>query len=104
MAETPIFDRPAAIRRLEEVRLTHGLTKARFADSLGIHASNYSRLVKGKFFLTTEHLYAVWRLYGAETWQILGEGEATDMTEDQNETTAPSSAGRACPNRSRGPS
>lgn len=47
------------------------MPKGRFAGALGMHPPNYSRLLKGDFFLTADQLYTVWRLYGADPAYIM---------------------------------
>ena len=49
-----IVDRLEAIERVERVRQAHNLTKGRFAMTLGMAPSNYSRVLKGDFFLTLD--------------------------------------------------
>lgn len=66
-----IVDRLAAVERLERVRIAHDLSRGRFANTLGMYASNYPRLVKGEFFLTSDQLYTIWRLYGVEPIYIM---------------------------------
>lgn len=66
-----LVDRLQAIERLERVRLAHNLPKGRFAQTLGMYASNYSRVLKGEFFLTSDQLFTVWQLYGADPRYIM---------------------------------
>ena len=66
-----IVDRLEAIERVERVRKAHNLTKGKFAMTLGMAPSNYSRVLKGEFFLTTDQLFTLWQLYNAEPRYIL---------------------------------
>ena len=66
LAPKYVVDRLEAIGRLEAVRIATGKGKGQFAATLGMHPPNYSRLLKGEFFLTADQLYTVWRLYGAD--------------------------------------
>lgn len=80
MANAPKFmvNRENAIRRLEIVRRAHGIGKGKFAASLGMYAPNYSRVLKCEFFLTSDQLYTVWRLYGADPAFIM-EGQESGV-------------------------
>lgn len=71
-----LVNRLAAIQRLELVREASSKTRGAFANTLGMYASNYTRLCKGEFFLTSDQLYTVWRLYGAEPRYIMEGVEA----------------------------
>ena len=55
------IDRPKAVKRLEAVRLALGMTKGAFSETLAMYPPNYSRLIKGDFFLTADQLYTLWR-------------------------------------------
>ena len=66
-----IVDRLEAIERVERVRKAHNLPKGKFAMTLGIAPPNYSRVLKGDFFLTLDQLFTIWQLYNAEPRYIL---------------------------------
>lgn len=76
-----IIDRRSAVRRLELVRRASGLNKGAFSESLSMHPSNYSRILKGEFFLTADQLYTFWRLYGVCPCYIM-DGSMCDMPGD----------------------
>jgi len=59
-----VFDRDAALYRLQRVQEKSGLTKSDFAASLGIAKSDYRMVEVGDRFLTVDQLYRLYMRHG----------------------------------------
>ena len=66
-----VIDRVAAMERVELVRMAHGLTKAKLCSRLGLQRPNYSKLLRGDGFLTSDQLYLIWQHFGADPAYIM---------------------------------
>lgn len=64
-------DRDAFRARLQWVRERTGLTKAAFADSIGITRSNYSQAEAGKRMLTVDQIFNIYVVYGVPMEYLL---------------------------------
>lgn len=63
--------------RIEQVRVSYGLTKKRFADSIGVHVVSYSRYANGQRMPSSDVLTKICDVYEdiSTTWLMTGEGE-----------------------------
>ena len=52
--------------RLRALREALGLTKAEFADRIGIDRSSYTKLEKGEKALQPDRAFRIFQLYGAD--------------------------------------
>lgn len=76
----PQLDLQGIARRLEALRATFNLNKAQFAESFGVDASSYSKIVQGLKPLKADMAYCI-----AERWSVtmdfLYRGDMSKMDE-----------------------
>lgn len=63
---TPPSDKRFVARRLEAVRKSLNLTKAEFADVIGIDRSSYTKIEKGVKPILPDAAYRIFELYGID--------------------------------------
>jgi transcriptional regulator with XRE-family HTH domain len=78
MSKHSPFNPEAVGRRLEVLRLHHGMTKADFSNSVGIDATSYGKIEKGLKPLKADMAYRVAERWGV-TMDFLYRGRLTEL-------------------------
>lgn len=74
----PQIDMPGVAARLEALRAALGLNKGDFADSFGLDASSYSKVIASAKPLKSEHAYIIAERWGV-TMDMIYRGDLSKM-------------------------
>ncbi len=78
--QLPKIDVPGVALRLEVLRAALGLQKGQFADSFGLDASSYSKMIQSKKPLKAEMAYSIAARWGV-TMDFIYRGDMSKMDE-----------------------
>lgn len=81
----PKIDMPTVSARLEALRQALGLGKGDFADSFGLDASSYSKVISGAKPLKSEHAFIIAERWGV-TMDFIYRGDMSKMDDSLRRT------------------